>query len=136
MNIKPSGFSIIIDTDSYSGNFEREMCGYVTGQIGECGVGLQGSLLAQSEIDLDILNWFEENINQVPDDNGCFRPVSITSRKDGKYESVEIFFIKEPSSYIIELIKDRVKKFCLRVKINCINIRSIKRNYKEEEKQL
>jgi hypothetical protein len=30
----------IVDTDSYAGNFERCMCAYMTGQIGECEVGL------------------------------------------------------------------------------------------------
>jgi len=31
--------SFIIDTNEYAGNFEREMCAYCTGQIGDCGVG-------------------------------------------------------------------------------------------------
>lgn len=32
-------YSFIIDTNSYAGNFEREMCAYLTGQVGDCGVG-------------------------------------------------------------------------------------------------
>lgn len=32
-------YGFIIDTDSYSGNFERELCAYVTGHIGDCGTG-------------------------------------------------------------------------------------------------
>ena len=34
-----NSYTIIIDTDEYSGNFEREMCAYCTGQVGECEVG-------------------------------------------------------------------------------------------------
>lgn len=29
----------VIDTNKYSGNFEREMCAYLTGHTGDCGVG-------------------------------------------------------------------------------------------------
>jgi hypothetical protein len=29
----------VVDTDTYAGNFEREMCAYITGQVGECEVG-------------------------------------------------------------------------------------------------
>jgi len=32
-------YKFIIDTDQYAGNFEREMCAYLTGTVGECGVG-------------------------------------------------------------------------------------------------
>ena len=28
-------YLFVIDTDSYAGNFEREMCAYLTNQIGE-----------------------------------------------------------------------------------------------------
>ena len=34
-------YLFVIDTDSYSGNFEREMCAYCTGQIGDCEVGIE-----------------------------------------------------------------------------------------------
>ncbi|KKK83825.1 hypothetical protein LCGC14_2789530, partial [marine sediment metagenome] len=36
---KSDSWIFIIDTDSYAGNFEREMCAYITGRVGECGVG-------------------------------------------------------------------------------------------------
>lgn len=32
-------FGFIVDTNEYSGNFEREMCAFMTGHIGDCGVG-------------------------------------------------------------------------------------------------
>ncbi len=32
---KVDGYVFIIDTDSYSGNFEREMAAYVAGAVGE-----------------------------------------------------------------------------------------------------
>lgn len=34
-------YSIVVETDSYAGNFEREMCAFMTGHIGECEAGLK-----------------------------------------------------------------------------------------------
>lgn len=62
---------IIVDTDKYSGNFEREMCAFATAQIGECEVGAE-------EIDEThpYASWWETHIQQVED--GCWRPVAIS----------------------------------------------------------
>jgi hypothetical protein len=57
----------IIDTNKYAGNFEREMCAYLTGVIGECGVGN----------DLMNINTKINGVIQQPDDNNFFRPCSI-----------------------------------------------------------
>ena len=32
---EPDHFLLVIDTNSYAGNFERQLCAYVTGQIGD-----------------------------------------------------------------------------------------------------
>jgi hypothetical protein len=63
-------YAIIIRTDSYAGNFERELCAHVTGIIGECEVG-------RKFVDEDIESIFEGSVNQKSDDHGCFRPVSL-----------------------------------------------------------
>lgn len=66
-------YKFIIDTDQYSGNFEREMTAYLTGCVGECGVG-------DEYVDL----FKKENVNNITFDNvmfiqdrGCARPCSI-----------------------------------------------------------
>jgi hypothetical protein len=56
----------VIDTDSYAGNFERELCAYITGVVGDCGVGSR-------KIEFDEI----EGVAQVADDNGCYRPCAI-----------------------------------------------------------
>lgn len=68
---------LIIDTEQYSGNFEREMCAFITGQIGECGVGRE--LADKYSHEIKHLDWWEENISQQPDnsESECMRPVSI-----------------------------------------------------------
>jgi hypothetical protein len=69
-------FIFAVDTEQYAGNFERPMCAYMTGQTGECGVGLELAELFEEEVDLDE-NLFDLMIEQVPDDHGCHRPCSI-----------------------------------------------------------
>ena len=34
-----NGYGLVVKTNSYAGDFEREYCAYVTGQVGECEVG-------------------------------------------------------------------------------------------------
>lgn len=34
-----SKYILVADTNQYAGNFERELCAYITGQYGECSVG-------------------------------------------------------------------------------------------------
>lgn len=64
---------VIVDTNKYSGNFEREMCAYATGQIGECGVG-------EDEVDENMphAKWWEEHVIHQ-EDEGCYRPVALSA---------------------------------------------------------
>ena len=65
----------VIDTDSYAGNFERELCAYMTGCVGECGVGDDMRTIFETEVgDPDEL--FEFIVSE-PDEHGCSRPVTI-----------------------------------------------------------
>ena len=45
---------IIIDTEDYAGSFERPMVAYITGQLGDCGVGEESQLEALAELPEDI----------------------------------------------------------------------------------
>lgn len=66
----------IVDTDSYSGNFERELTAFCTGQIGECEVGKEHADVFKAECP-DMIETLEEIVITVPDDHGCSRPTSI-----------------------------------------------------------
>ena len=62
---------IIIHTNKYAGNFEREMCAYITGHYGECGVGSES-------VEEKYTTMFEPYILQMDEENkGCRRPVII-----------------------------------------------------------
>lgn len=74
----PSCWILVIDTDSYSGNFERELTAYLTGQLGECGVGDRLAELFKTETKTDKPPVkFEDMVLSVSDERGCYRPCSI-----------------------------------------------------------
>jgi hypothetical protein len=64
----------VIDTDTYAGNFERELCAYITGVVGECGVG-QG--IADKLDGNSAVEKIETYIGTEPDEHGCWRPCKI-----------------------------------------------------------
>jgi len=70
-------FIFVIDTEQYAGNFERELCAFVTGQIGECQVGDEMAEKFKDEEGEELAEKFEFAVQKVPDEHGCYRPVSI-----------------------------------------------------------
>jgi hypothetical protein len=78
-------FIFVVDTNLYAGNFEREMCGYVTGTYGECGVGIEEaecfvkSLNQAGQDGAALQEAFAAIISQEPDDSDhpCYRPAGI-----------------------------------------------------------
>ena len=100
-------YVIIVRTNQYAGNFERELCAHLTGIIGECEVG-------DDYVDEFITAIFETTIAQIPDDNGCRRPVSLggcikTEGYNGN--DVVIWFDGKPTDEQIQIIKERSETF-------------------------
>ena len=75
MVIDSTKYIFVIDTNLYSGNFEREMCAYLTGRVGECGVGEKEQRLFEKEV--PEYSYSEEYIEDRQDEHGVYRPVSI-----------------------------------------------------------
>ena len=110
MNLR-NGYVFVVDTDSYSGNFEREMTAHLTGHVGECEVGAD-------LVDENIERIFS-NITQVSDDNGCWRPCEIYPTPGiynngmgfnyviGEEEQAIAKYIESTESYYKPLIKQR-----------------------------
>jgi hypothetical protein len=97
------GFAFIVDTDQYAGNFEREMTAFLTGRIGDCEVGEE--LIEELPISFD-------NVLDVADDHGCYRPTSCWQSPDSvANNSVAIFFETRPTQEQIDFMKERVKSF-------------------------
>lgn len=97
------GYGFVIDTNEYSGNFEREMCAHITGRTGECEVG--------DEFVNDLITEQFDNVIDV-EDRGCSRPCSIyKSPKSTSNNSVIIYFDSEPTEEQISLMKERAYTF-------------------------
>lgn len=62
-------YKFIIDTDSYAGNFERDMCAFLTGRVGECEVGHEFAERFSSEVGREF-----HNVVDQADEHGVFRP--------------------------------------------------------------
>jgi hypothetical protein len=125
---------IIIDTEEYAGNFEREMVAFITGQVGECEVGRESQAIAEEELSEEDMDWFCSNVIWTSDDHGCRRPASIaatpgwsndekgkhTKLKPGQkpkypaYNSVEFVVNEWPPDNIMKIIIARAKDFCQR----------------------
>lgn len=111
-------YVFIIDTDQYSGNFERELCAFLTGSVGECGVGDGEQALFKENGQFQDL---ADKTSFQPDDNGCSRPATIwETGKVGVYKSVAIFFDSMPSPEEVAFMKQRAKEF---IDVHLANVR-------------
>ncbi len=121
----------LIKTDSYAGNFERDMCAYITGMVGECGVGAEEAQLFYQEMGLvehlldegeydwdgidvkynaeDFENPFALAVESRADEHGCRRPTSLWP---AEINWVAIFFEQKPTDEMIEIMRSRAAKFC------------------------
>lgn len=110
-------YTFIIDTDQYAGNFEREMCAYCTGMVGDCGVGDKEAEKFLEEFGQEKTDDMIDIIGQKADEHGVYRPTEICITPDyllskqGTYQSVAIFLNKKPSQEIIKMLKERAEKF-------------------------
>jgi hypothetical protein len=76
MEDQSSKYIFIVDTESYAGNFEREMTAYCTGQVGDCGKG-EKEARDFCKCYSDLRERFNNVVLQVPDEHGCHRPTQI-----------------------------------------------------------
>jgi len=93
-------YGLKIKTNQYAGNFERELTAFCTGQHGdEDDTGREF---------VEVLPISFDNIENVPDDNGCWRPVSLD---DDNADNLIIYFDSEPTQEQIDFIKNRALLF-------------------------
>lgn len=71
----PKSNLVVFNTRQYTGNFERDMCAFVIGRAGYFGEGAQ--YVAEARATLAHLEWYDENIYPVEDDEGCEHIVTI-----------------------------------------------------------
>jgi hypothetical protein len=134
-------YILVVDTNTYTGNFEREMTAYVTGIVGECGKGAAEADAFEDEVfDKHLAFTVAELIMQVPDEHCRERPCSVWPTpnrfNDGRgnyfdacelesvatwqniswpaYESVAIFLKQRSNAEQTQLFINRIKGFAER----------------------
>jgi len=106
----------LIDTDSYAGNFEREMCAYMTGRVGECGVGDEMVERYCREMGVHPDSEPNPHVVSMPDDDGCSRPASCWATPGaGACNTVAIFMDRPPSAEEVGSMIDRAKRYITEV---------------------
>lgn len=141
-----TNYEFVIDTDKYAGNFERELCAYMTGfWDGETHGKFQAD---QFEEEFGIENPFEDYIHFAPtcDDDvpimapQCIEPTPDKYKVKDRYSSVGIFFCKRPTPELIEILKERAYKFAEEgtifdrpVKMKILGFRMLKQIVVKEE---
>jgi hypothetical protein len=119
---------VVIDTNQYAGNFERQMCAFITGQIGDCGVGAE--LARKAEKELRHGGWFEGNIASEIDDHGNFRPTSMWPSPAGNScNGVAIFLEEFPPEDVLAEMVERAKQFCTTNRIKYMGCRLLEPHY-------
>ena len=103
-------FEVIVFTNKYAGNFERELCAYVTGMWDLETHGEVQAAVFNDEVGEP--NPFEEYVTVQIDEHGLNSPNCIERDYLGSYTGVGIYFNKKPTPALIELIKERAHKFC------------------------
>lgn len=152
----PDAKVIVIDTAQYAGNFEREMVAFITGQVGECGVG--DGVAEEERENIANIAWFDGHAVQVADDNGCERPASIWPSpgrfNDGygghhddtkavrdtlpaqvakarwpAYESVAFFVDELPPEAVLTEVVERARRYCEDEGLTYLNCRLLVPRY-------
>ncbi len=118
----------VVSTDRYTGNFERELCGYATGASAECGVGDRAAEdmhehLEELGLDPDLINGY---MSYQMCDTGIYRPVSIYDNDDG-HNSLVMFFDEELPHDEFKLMCDRIHDYGREKKIEIKSIKFFKR---------
>lgn len=99
-------YSLIVETNRYVGSFEREMCAFMTGHIGDCGVGRKEQViydeLGKPRIKGVISKYSELNTPNIK------RPVTIiATRNSPRKTAFQIHFSEEPTLEDIQFMKGR-----------------------------
>jgi hypothetical protein len=119
-------YGVVLATNQYAGNFERQLTAYCTGRTGECGVGedLVPLFLADLHMTEDdfgtVKDPFWDAIVSLPDEHGCARPCSIYRGKNN-YNDLVIYFSEPATKEQVAVIASRAKAYADDERIAIVN---------------
>ncbi|MCH9838865.1 hypothetical protein K0U83_24580 [bacterium] len=101
-------FSLMIDTDSYAGNFERALCAACTGVVDDTASEAEAEGSRYDGPDLsDLVGG--ANVD------GCWRPARCwPTPGKGDHNTVRIYLEREPTAEEVEAIRSRAVAFAAR----------------------
>ncbi len=70
-------FCFIIDTDHFAGDFDRQLCGYLTGVVGDCGIGTKAAELFRADTIKYAVD-YDKYLGSFIEPDTIMRPVTIT----------------------------------------------------------
>lgn len=100
-------YQILIKTNCYAGNFERQMCAFITAKVGECEVGSEiiNNFMKEEH---ELLDVFDGIVGYKPDEHGCWRPVALDEENINNFI---IFLDDKLSPELLSLVDERAKLF-------------------------
>jgi len=102
-----------IETDRYAGNFDKDMCAYITGLIDANNCGYEMAKIFKSDnVDESISEWFDDETIFIQDEHGAYRSVQMYGPPN--YKSIEVRFCSLPTTEILDFIYNRACNFCNR----------------------
>lgn len=110
--MKTKEYTITIDTNSYAGNFERELTAYLTGRLGDSEVGKKYAEMFLRDFHIDYTDDendpFTDSINGKHGDFG-WNWCEISGNDS---TNINLWFLEEPTEEQIEILIKRCKEFC------------------------
>jgi hypothetical protein len=128
-------WAFVVDTDSYAGNFERELSSFVVGRCDEHGEHRGGPYIEMYEKDFPDSDPFEDLVTTRVDDHGddyiARAPMALAptpgysidgwgkvmklepgkNPKHAAYNSVAIFLSRKPTNAELRILAERSKRF-------------------------
>ena len=132
-------YILLVHTNKYSGNFERQMCAFMTGITGDCEVGSEEAErfkedMTEKGLDPDL---FDGYLDFQSDDHGDYRPASIwDADESGNYNTVAIFFCELPDADQTVLLRERAYEYAAENKIIVLKLSMISREVKVIDEEI
>jgi len=97
-------YRVLISTNTFATNFEKELCAFVTGQIGECEAGINRRFYQSAEVREE----FEKRMERRLCDDGNWGPVQTCPTDANAFE---LFFKEKPTQEMISHIHEACNEF-------------------------
>jgi hypothetical protein len=88
-------YRVIVSTNTFAANFDKELCAFTTGQIGECKIGIDRRYRASAEV----REMFEKAMERRVGADDYWRPVGPNAKDANAFE---LYFKEKPTQEMID----------------------------------